>query len=154
MNLPYEWVEDNLVTRLMQGWPEVVSGGQVAFKNSTFNPAGRNMWLKFINTPVDENPVTLGLHGHNEMRGFLQIGIYVPIGEGQTASREALFKLREIYKAPATVPAPNDCYMQLTSLGFSQGGQTSIADFTRGGTEKEWDANYLTVYWLAREPRS
>lgn len=154
MNLPYEWVEDALVASLVQNWPEVISEKRVAFKNLAFEAQGLNMWLKFINTPVEEKAITLGDDGHNELRGFLQIGIYVPIGEGVVASRDALFKLRQIYKAPASVPAPPDCYMKLTSLGYSQGGQTSIADFTRGGTEKEWDADYLTVYWLAREPRS
>lgn len=151
MVAPFAWVQDLIQSHLVVNYPTMVE--HMAWKNLTFDPAGRNVWLKIINAPVTEDAITLGPTGHKELRGFLQIGIYTAITEGTVESEIAYNRVNEIFDTPQWLSAPTDCVLRLTNKGFSQGGQTSIADFTRGGTEGVWDANYLTIYWLAREPK-
>lgn len=150
----FGWVEDTLFTHLYAELPELK--GKVAHKNLTFDPSNLTLWLKVINTPVSEYSASLGPTGDNECVGFLQFGIYSELGAGMVEANTLKRKLNKSFSVPkqlAIQEAPTGCMLRLTRKDFSQGGQTSISDFTRGGTEKMWDADYLTVYWLAREPR-
>lgn len=151
MSYPFDWVEDLLKSQLVQSYPDKVR--DMAWKNLTFDPAGRRVWLKIINAPATEQGVTLGPTGDNELRGYLQIAVYSELNVGIKDAQEVLGRVSAIYDVPKTIPAPTGCLLRLTSKGYSQGGQTSIADFTRGGVEGNWDAQYITVYWLAREPK-
>lgn len=151
MSYPFDWVEDLLKSHLVQNMPERVA--DMSWKNLTFDPQGRNVWLKIINSPVSEEGITLGPTGDNELRGFLQIGIYAALGRGVSESMQIYGQVSSIFDVPQRLLSPNNCILRLTSKGYSQGGQTSVADFTRGGTEGVWDANYVTIYWLAREPK-
>ena len=151
MSYPFDWVEDLLKSHLVKSYPDKKNA--MAWKNLTFDPAPHRVWLKIINTPVNETPITLGGGGDNELRGFLQIAVYSKLNIGIEEAREVLGRVSLAYDVPQTIPAPTGCLLKLTSKSYSQGGQTSIADFTRGGTEGNWDAQYVTVYWLAREPK-
>lgn len=148
---PFDWVEDALKSHLVNNYPEMIN--QMAWKNLTFDPAGRTVWLKIINTPSIEEGITLGPTGDNEFRGFLQIGIYTELNTGVSETQEVMGKLNHIFRLPQHLQAPEACMLKLQHKTFSQGGQTSVADFTRGGAEGVWDANYVTIYWLAREPK-
>lgn len=152
MSYPFDWVEDLIYGHLASGLPDKVN--DMAWKNLTFDPAGRTVWLKVINAPITEEGITLGPNGDNELRGFLQIGIYTAIGQGVAESKEVYGRVSERFNVPQRLAGPTgDSFVKFTSKGYSQGGQTSIGDFTRGGTEGVWDADYITVYWLAREPK-
>lgn len=152
MSYPFSWVEDLIYGHLVAGLPDKVD--DMAWKNLTFDPAGRTVWLKVINAPITEEGITLGPTGDNELRGFLQIGIYSAIGTGSTESKEVYGRVSERFNVPQRLAGPtDDSFVKFTSKGYSQGGQTSIGDYTRGGTEGVWDAEYITVYWLAREPK-
>lgn len=152
MSYPFDWVEDLIYGHLASGLPDKVN--DMAWKNLTFDPAGRTVWLKVINAPITEEGITLGPTGDNELRGFLQIGIYTAVGQGIVESKEVYGRVSECFNVPQRLAGPtNDSFVKFTSKGYSQGGQTSIGDFTRGGTEGVWDADYITVYWLAREPK-
>lgn len=152
MSYPFDWVEDLIYGRVATGLPDLVP--DIAWKNLTFDPAGRTVWLKVINAPITEEGITLGPTGDNELRGFLQVGIYTPIGEGSVERKEAYGRVSNLFDVPLTLAGPNaGTLVRFYSKGYSQGGQTSIGDFTRGGTEGVWDADYLTIYWLAREPK-
>lgn len=151
---PFSWVEDALFSHLYASLPELV--GKVAHKNLTFDASTHTLWLKAINTPASEYGATLGDYGDNELVGFLQLGIYSELGVGMVEANELKGKLGAAFKIPQHIQIPNapiGSLLKLTRKDFSQGGQTSVSDFTRGGTEKSWDADYITVYWLAREPR-
>lgn len=149
--MAFEWVKDLIQGHYASGLPEYKD--VTAWKNLKFDPANRILWLKVINAPITEDSATLGIHGDNELEGFLQIGIYQLAGTGTKEADEAINKLNSLFATPQRLSAPPGCLLRLTSKMSSQGGQTSIADFTTGGTEGLWDANYLTIYWLAREPR-
>lgn len=151
MSYPFDWVENLLKSHLCKNYPEKVS--DMAWKNLTFEPQGRRVWLKIINTPVTEEGITLGPTGDNELRGFLQVGVYARVGIGVKDINEVVGKVSKIFSVPQRLQTPDGCMLGLTSKGYSQGGQTSIADFTKGGTEGVWDAQYITIYWLAREPK-
>lgn len=151
MTYPFDWVEDAILGHLYASLPEMK--GKIALKNVTFDASQHKLWLKVINTPSSEYVATLGDTGDNEYVGFVQLGVYTAIGVGQVETKEVLGKLGKAFRVPQHLQAPENCLLRLTRKDFSQGGQTSISDFTRGGTEKMWDANYITVYWLAREPR-
>lgn len=152
MSYPFDWVEDLIQSHLVAGLPDMVP--QMAWKNLTFDPAGLNVWLKIINAPITEEGITLGPTGDNELRGFLQVGIYTPIGDGTTEGKEVYGRVSKTFDVPQRLVGPtSDSFVKFYSKGYSQGGQTSIGDFTRGGTEGVWDANYITIYWLAREPK-
>lgn len=148
---PFHWVEDTLKSHLVNNYAEISHA--MAWKNLTFDASGFKVWLKIINTPSSEDPVTLGPYGDNEMRGFLQIGIYSQLNIGIEESNAVLGHVSKIFSVPRQLQAPDGCMLRLTRKTFSQGGQTSIADFTRGGVEGVWDAQYVTIYWLAREPK-
>lgn len=149
--MAFEWVRTTLQSIVAGGLPEY--GGAIAWKNKSFNPQNKILWLKIIYVPVTEDAVTLGDEGDNELAGFLQIGVYQKAGTGVEEAEQALAKLNSLLKIPQRLPAPTGCLLRLTSKSSGQGGQTSLADTTTGGTEGVWDASYLTVYWLAREPR-
>ena len=147
----FNWVEDKILGLLASGLPDYAP--DIAWKNLKFDPAGRILWLKIINTPITEDAATLGINGENELQGFVQIGVYQKAGTGNKQAKEALEKINELLAIPRRLNAPPGCLLRLTNKTSGQGGQTSLADTTAGGTEGLWDANYLTVYWLAREPR-
>lgn len=149
--MAFEWVEDEILGLLAGGLPQYAK--DIAWKNLKFDPAGRILWLKIINTPIAEDAATLGIHGENELQGFVQIGIYQKAGSGIKQSREAVRIINQLLAIPRRLDAPPGCLLRLTNKTSGQGGQTSLADTTAGGTEGLWDAQYLTVYWLAREPR-
>lgn len=148
---PFYWVEDTLKSQLVKSMPDMVDN--MAWKNLTFDPAGRTVWLKIINSPVSAQGVTLGPYGDNEMRGFIQIGVYSKLDTGIELSREMIGRIETAFPIPSRLPTATGNLLRLTSKGYSQGGQTSVADFTRGGVEGNWDVQYITVYWLAREPK-
>lgn len=148
---PFDWVEDTLKSHLADNYPEMQDA--MAWKNLTFDPKGHKVWLKIINTPSVEEGITLGPTGDNEMRGFLQIAIYTELNIGMESTKEVLGRVGKIFDIPQRLPAPEACMLRLLRKTFSQGGQTSVADFTRGGKEGYWDAQYVTIYWLAREPK-
>lgn len=151
--LPYnfDWVEDSIMSQLWVSVPSVE--GIIALKNLPFTPSSHKLWLKLIYAPITENAITLGLNGDNELRGFVQIGIYQKIGTGEKETKAMMKELNNAFSVPMQLNAPPGCLLRLDSKGSSAGGQTSINDFTTGGREEVWNANYLTVYWLAREPR-
>lgn len=149
--MAFEWVKDTVQGYIANGLPEYVK--DMAWKNLKFNPANRILWLKVIYVPITEDAVTLGIHGDNELKGFIQIGVYQKAGTGTKEADTALNRINELMKIPMHLSAPEGCILRLTSKSSGQGGQTSLADTTAGGTEGLWDANYITVYWLAREPR-
>lgn len=148
---PFDWVEDVLMRHLYESLPDLHT--QIALKNVTFDPSPFTLWLKVIHTPASEYPITLGDAGDNECVGFVQFGVYGALGTGTVETKEVLGRVNKAFNVPKHLQAPDGCLLRLERKDFSQGGQTSISDFTRGGTEKAWDANYITVYWLAREPR-
>lgn len=149
--MAFEWVEDNILGLIAGGLPQYAN--DIAWKNLKFDPARRILWLKVINVPVTEDSATLGLHGENEYVGFVQIGVYQKAGTSTVKAAEALHALNTLLAIPRRLNAPPGCLLRLTNKMSGQGGQTSLADTTAGGTEGLWDAQYLTVYWLAREPR-
>lgn len=149
--MSFDWVEDQILGLLAGGLPQYAK--DIAWKNLKFDPASRILWLKIINTPITEDVATLGDEGENELRGFVQIGIYQKAGTGTKKSKEALSAINTLLAIPRRLNAPIGCMLRLTNKTSGAGGQTSLADTTAGGTEGLWDANYLTVYWLAREPR-
>lgn len=152
MSYPFDWVEDQVYGLVRDSLPTLVP--DIAWKNLTFDPAGRKVWLKVVNAPITEEGITLGPTGDNELRGFLQIGVYSPIGDGSTERREAYGAVSKGFDIPKTIAGPDaGTILRFYSKGYSQGGQTSIGDFTRGGIEGVWDVDYITVYWLAREPK-
>lgn len=154
MNDEFGWVEDALFTHLYASIPELK--GKVAHKNLTFDPSALTLWLKVINTPASQYSASLGPTGDNELVGFVQFGVYSELGIGMAEANAIKRKINKAFRTPSgiAVPgAPVGSMLRLTRKDFSQGGQTSVSDFTRGGTEKVWDADYITVYWLAREPR-
>lgn len=154
MSYPFDWVEDLVKSHLAAAIPDLIASNSVAWKNWTFDPAGRTVWLKVINTPVTEEGVTLGPTGDNELRGYLQVGVYSELNTGTAESNEVYGRVSKAFDVPFRLAGPTtDSFVRFTSKGYSQGGQTSIGDFTRGGTEGVWDANYITIYWLAREPK-
>lgn len=149
--MAFEWVKDLVQGFAANGLPEY--GGAIAWKNLKFDPASRILWLKITYVPVTEDAATLGMNGDNELSGMLQIGVYQKAGTGCKESDEAINKLNTLFKIPQRLNAPDGCMLRFTNKTSGQGGQTSLADSTAGGTEGLWDSNYLTVYWLAREPR-
>lgn len=152
MSYPFDWVDDLVQSRIAQGLPDLIDA--IAWKNLTFDPAGRTVWLKVINAPITEEGITLGPTGDNELRGFLQIAVYTPVGAGTTDSRNVLSRISQIFDIPVTVPGPTlGTILRYKSKGYSQGGQTSIGDFTKGAIEGVWAVDYITIYWLAREPK-
>ncbi len=151
MNYPFDWVEDLLFRHLTAGLPDLIP--VMAWKNLTFDPAGLKVWLKVMNAPTTEEGITLGPTGDNELRGFLQIGVYSELGTGTTESNEVYGRVSKRFDVPQRLAGPEGTLLRFTSKGYSQGGQTSLGDFTKGGTEGVWDANYITIYWLAREPK-
>lgn len=148
---PFDWVEDALKSHLVNGYPQMTDA--MAWKNLTFKATGHKVWLKIINTPSIEEGITLGPDGDNEMRGFIQIAVYTELNTGMELTKEVLGNVNKIFAIPQRLPVQEGHLLKLTSKTFSQGGQTSVADFTRGGKEGNWDAQYVTIYWLAREPK-
>jgi hypothetical protein len=149
--MAFEWVKDTVQGFIAAGLGEFAK--DTTWKNLPFDPAGRKLWLKIIYVPVTEDAATLGVNGENELKGFVQIGVYQQAGTGTMESDEALDKINALLAIPQRLNAPVGCLLRLTSKTSGQGGQTSTADTSAGGTEGLWDANYVTVYWLAREPR-
>lgn len=149
--MAFEWVKDAIQGLISSGLPEYSK--DIAWKNLKFDPASRILWLKVINVPVTEDSATLGIYGENELKGFIQIGVYQKAGTGTKEADLALKKINQLLAIPQRLQAPEGCLLRLTNKSSGQGGQTSLADSTTGGAEGLWDANYITVYWLAREPR-
>lgn len=149
--MAFEWVTDAILGHAASGLPDYAPN--IAWKNLKFDPTGSILWLKIINVPVTEDSVTLGQHGDTELKGFLQIGVYTKAGEGIKHAEEALNQINTLFKIPQRLKAPEGCMLRLSNKTSGQGGQTSQADTSAGGTEGLWDSQYLTVYWLAREPR-
>ena len=149
--MAFEWVEDKILGFIANGLPQYAK--QIAWKNLKFDPANCILWLKVINVPVTEDSASIGLYGDNEYQGFVQIGVYQKAGTGTNKSKQALEEINKLLTIPQRLDAPPGCLLRLTNKTSGQGGQTSLADTTTGGTEGVWDASYLTVYWLAREPR-
>lgn len=149
--MAFDWVKDLIQGFASAGLPEY--GNAIAWKNLKFDPQNRILWLKITYVPITEDAITLGIHGDNELKGFLQIGVYQKAGTGSKESDLALNKINELFSIPRQLSAPAGCTFRLTSKTSGQGGQTSLADSSAGGTEGLWDSNYLTIYWLAREPR-
>lgn len=149
--MAFEWVKDALLTHYSKGVADLLP--VTAWKNLTFDPSGLNLWLKVFYVPVTEDPATLGIHGDNEFNGLLQISVYQKVDTGTSESDAVINRLNTLFAIPQRLECPSGCMLRLTSKQASQGGQTSLADFSAGGTEGVWDTNYLTIYWLAREPR-
>lgn len=126
----------------------------IAWKNKKYVPKADEVWLKAINAPSSTFAVTLGDAGSNEMPGFYQVGIYSPLNDGTPKQNQILDLVRKKFKLGSRIPCPDDHSLRIVSLDFSQGGQTSLGDFTRGGVEDNWDVNFITIYWTAREPRN
>jgi hypothetical protein len=159
MSAKFDWVEDIIFKHLLTVVPEAKESspgkrdGIVAWKNLPFEPQKFKLWLKVINAPITESAATLGVHGDNNYQGFLQIGVYQKIGTGTKESKAMINRLNAGFPYPFQFNAPPGCILRVEGKGASSGGQTSVNDFTTGGTENVWDADYITVYWLAREPR-
>ena len=149
--MSFEWVEDALNSHLAGG--AGIYADDIAWKNLPFEPGDRSLWLKSNIVPALEGVATLGKHGENEYLGFMQIGIYQRINEGTVESSAARNLLNQLFAVPQRLQAPEGCMLRLERKTFNSGGQTSMADMSAGGTESVWDANYITIYWLAREPR-
>ena len=149
--MSFEWVEDSLSSQLLAGMGQYAK--DIAWKNLPFEPGDRSLWLKSSIVPAQEGVATLGKHGENEYLGFLQIGIYQRINEGTAQSAEVRNLINRLFPVPGRLQAPEGCMLRVERKTFSSGGQTSMADLSAGGTEVVWDANYITIYWLAREPR-
>lgn len=125
----------------------------IAWKNKKFTPKPDQVWLRAINAPASAYPVTLGDKGHNEMTGFYQVTTFSPLNTGTTKQNQILDSVRKKFKLGLHVPCPEDHSLRITGVDFSQGGQTSLNDFAKGGIEDNWDVNFITIYWSAREPR-
>ncbi|WPJ68568.1 hypothetical protein OMDBNIEC_00082 [Salmonella phage STP-SP5] len=125
----------------------------IAWKNKKFVPKPDQVWLKAINAPSSTYSVTLGDNGHNELPGFYQVTIYSPLNTGTVKQNQILDSVRKKFKLGSRIPCPDDHTIRIVSLDFSQGGQTSLNDFTKGGVDDNWDVNFITIYWSAREPR-
>lgn len=149
--MSFDWVEDVLIGHLASGAGKYANS--IAWKNLPFEPGDRKLWLKSSIVPAMEGVKTLGRHGENEYMGFMQVGIYQRINEGTVESKEARDFLNRLFFVPQRLQAPEGCMLRLERKAYDSGGQTSMADLSAGGTEKVWDANYITIYWLAREPR-
>ena len=149
--MAFEWVKDALQSHFVNGMQDLKN--DIAWKNLPFAPGDRKLWLKVIYVPVQEEAETLGLHGENGFRGFLQIGIYQRINEGTELSDSVINRINNLFKVTQRLDAPPSCMLRLENKMSSQGGQTSQADMSAGGTETVWDSNYITIFWLAREPR-
>ena len=125
----------------------------IARKNKKFTPKANQMWLKAINAPASTYAATLGDNGLNEIPGFYQVTVYSPLNTGTSKQNQILDSIRKKFKLGLRIPCPDDHTIRIVSLDFSQGGQTSLNDFTKGGVEDNWDVNFITIYWSAREPR-
>ena len=119
MSYPFDWVEDLIYGHLASGLPDKVN--DMAWKNLTFDPAGRTVWLKVINAPITEEGITLGPTGDNELRGFLQIGIYTAIGQGVAESKEVYGRVSERFNVPQRLAGPTgDSFVKFTSKSYSK----------------------------------
>lgn len=153
MNGVFSWIPDALKSMVVAAVPDLAEEDRIYWKNWTFTPDPTKPWIKPVFIPAEEYGVTLGDNGDNETNGFFQINIYSPINIGDELSQELCRRLNAAFKIPQRIPAPEGCMLRLTNKGFSTGGQTSVNDFGKGGADDNWDVNFITVYWLAREPR-
>lgn len=149
--MAFNWVKETLLGYVTNSLPDLIP--DMAFKNLPFEPGNRKLWLKLMYVPVTEEAETLGIHGDNGYHGYLQIGVYQRINEGTDLAEATLNRLDSLLAIPQRIAAPPGCMLRLERKMSGQGGQTSEADMATGGTETVWDANYLTIFWLAREPR-
>lgn len=154
MNGVFDWIPDTLKSLVVTALPDLAEEDRIYWKNWEFTPPQDKVWVKPIFIPAEEAAITLGDNGDNETNGFFQITIYAPINTGETEANEICKRLNTAFAIPKRLPAPEGCMLRLTNKGFSTGGQTSVNDFGKGGAEENWDVNFITVYWLAREPRS
>ncbi|UPT52971.1 hypothetical protein [Hafnia phage yong3] len=149
--LGYEWISDEFNKRVRLAVGKDIP---IAWKNKKFVPDQKKVWLKVMLAPTSESMVTLGDSGHNELPGFYQVAIFSPLNTGTQKQSEILDSLRKTFKLGTRFVCPEDYTLRITGFDFSQGGQMSLNDFTRGGVEENWDANFITIYWSAREPRN
>lgn len=125
----------------------------IAWKNKKYVPKPDEVWLKAINAPSSTYAATLGDNGQNELPGFYHVAIHSPLNSGTSAQNQILDSIRKKFKLGLHIPCPDNHTLRIISLDFSQGGQTSLNDFTKGGVQDNWDVNFITIYWSAREPR-
>lgn len=125
----------------------------VSFKNVPFKPKADKPYLRASILVGEKYSVTLGESGHLEFKGFYQVDIRTPKGQGTEFQNKAIDLLNVAFKIGLHLQTPIDHMLKLTSNTYNTGGQTTVSDATRGAIENEWDVTYFTVNWLAREPK-
>lgn len=149
--MSFNWIEESLFSIAAAGLGEYAA--ITHWPNNKFSPQNLEAWVKIVNVPTSEYPVTMGIDGDNECVGFLQLSVYAKAGTGSKTASKIIDDINKLFKIPYKLNTPPGSILRLTNKGFSQGGQTSLADTSAGGIEGLWDSNYITVYWLARGPR-
>jgi len=144
------WLEDTFNAILLKALPNT----PIAWKNRKFTPPDRGCFVRAIMIPTDDRAVTLGDIGHNQLNGMYTVQIYSELNAGTKDQNVILTTLKREFNIGRYIPTPVDYTLKITSRDYSTGGQTSLNDFGKGGVEDNWDVNFITVYWSAREPRN
>lgn len=130
-----------------------IVGCKVAHKNIPFTPDAKVPYLRASIFVGEKYPITCGDDGHLEFGGFYQIDIRTPKSQGTTFQNNVIDLVNQHFKIGKHLNIKADHYFKLKSIAYGTGGQTTVSDATRGSVEDLWDVNYITVNWLAREPK-
>ncbi|MEG0322887.1 MAG: phage tail terminator-like protein [Raoultibacter sp.] len=146
----FAWITDAINSQLNKA----ISGIPIAWPNLTYEPTVGEAWCKAMVVPTSEYGVTCGDTGENNITGMLQVQINTAINTGITESNRIKALIANSFRLGLHLPAPEDCHLRITGQDYSSGGQTSLNDFTKGGTENDWSVDFITIYWSARKPRN
>ena len=71
------------------------SGIPTRWQNVLFTPPLRTLWFAVNYVPVNNKVVSLGSNGENEVQGFVQVDVNVPMDSGEKESDDTLKTLEK-----------------------------------------------------------
>lgn len=75
----------------------------VAWPNTAFTPPISNRWLRVNEFPTVTQSVALPSNGSNEFRGFIQIDVFAPLGDGSAGPKATAALVRQHMKRGTTL---------------------------------------------------
>lgn len=110
--------------------------------NAVFKTPAKGAWYSVHFSPNNPVPVTAGPDGEDEVTGFLQVDVCVPLGSGEADALKRIQSILDVFK---------------TGSKFTRSGQTVMVTSAGRNPGFNSDASYkipVTIAWETRYSRS